>query len=198
MASEIFIRKQALRQELRTRYKLLPATDRANASSLLCSRIKELEFWHKAQSVLFYVPLPDEPDIRSLMAEVLNAGKVITLPRFMKEEGQYAAARIGDYDKDVKPGKFDIIEPRTRCALYPLNQLDLVLVPGVAFDVNGYRLGRGKGFYDRLLAQVKGVKCGIAFDWQVAPQIPAEPHDVRLNCVLTPTRWLEIATTAQR
>jgi 5-formyltetrahydrofolate cyclo-ligase len=67
----------------------------------------------------------------------------------------------------------------------------LVLVPGVAFDSHGRRLGRGKGFYDQLLAFVRGTKCGVAFDEQIVPEIPIEPHDVRLNCILTPTRWIE-------
>jgi 5-formyltetrahydrofolate cyclo-ligase len=65
------------------------------------------------------------------------------------------------------------------------------LVPGLAFDPSGRRLGRGKGFYDRLLAMVRGRKCGIAFEEQVVPEIPVEPHDIRLDCLLTPRRWME-------
>jgi 5-formyltetrahydrofolate cyclo-ligase len=67
----------------------------------------------------------------------------------------------------------------------------LALVPGVAFDVRGGRLGRGRGFYDRLLAGVSGAKCGVAFDEQIVDAVPAGPLDIRLNCILTPTRWIE-------
>ena len=74
-----------------------------------------------------------------------------------------------------------------------MNRLDLVLVPGVAFDLQGRRLGRGRGFYDRLLADVDGIKCGIAFDEQMVNEVPAGPPDVRLNFILTPTRCVEIA-----
>ena len=70
-----------------------------------------------------------------------------------------------------------------------LNRLDLVLVPGVAFDLNGRRLGRGKGYYDRLLAEFEGWTCGVAFDQQVVEAVPSEPHDMRLTCLVTPTRW---------
>jgi 5-formyltetrahydrofolate cyclo-ligase len=73
-----------------------------------------------------------------------------------------------------------------------LNRLDLALVPGVGFDADGRRLGRGRGHYDRLLAQVAGTKCGVAFDEQMAPEIPVAPHDVILNRIVTPTRWLEV------
>ncbi|MBP9903534.1 MAG: 5-formyltetrahydrofolate cyclo-ligase, partial [Verrucomicrobia bacterium] len=73
----------------------------------------------------------------------------------------------------------------------PLNRLDLVLVPGVAFDPRGGRLGRGQGYYDRLLAGVRGTKCGVAFDEQIVDAVPVGPLDIRLNCILTPTRWIE-------
>jgi 5-formyltetrahydrofolate cyclo-ligase len=74
-----------------------------------------------------------------------------------------------------------------------LNRLDLVLVPGVGFDLQGRRLGRGRGFYDRLLADVDGIKCGVAFEEQVVSEIPVGPRDVRLNFILTPTRCVEVA-----
>jgi 5-formyltetrahydrofolate cyclo-ligase len=66
------------------------------------------------------------------------------------------------------------------------------LVPGVAFDLHGRRLGRGKGFYDRLLADVRGKTCGVAFDEQIVREVPVEPHDSDVNCILTPTRWIEL------
>jgi 5-formyltetrahydrofolate cyclo-ligase len=71
-----------------------------------------------------------------------------------------------------------------------------VLTPGIAFDALGRRLGRGRGFYDRLLAQTTGTRCGVAFDQQVVDVVPVETHDVVLNCILTPTRWLNVAGPA--
>jgi 5-formyltetrahydrofolate cyclo-ligase len=62
----------------------------------------------------------------------------------------------------------------------------------VAFDLHGRRLGRGKGFYDRLLARTRGTKCGVAFDEQIVAKITVEPHDAQVNCLLTPTRWIEL------
>jgi 5-formyltetrahydrofolate cyclo-ligase len=94
---------------------------------------------------------------------------------------------------DIVTGQFGIREPDAKCVELPLNRLDLALVPGIAFDLQGRRLGRGRGFYDRLLADVGGVKCGIAFDEQMAGEIPAGPRDIRLNFILTPTRFVEIA-----
>ena len=72
-------------------------------------------------------------------------------------------------------------------------RLDLILVPGVAFDPGGHRLGRGKGFYDRLLAGMRGTKCGVALEEQIVAAIPVEPLDVRMNFILTPTRVVNAA-----
>ena len=103
----------------------------------------------------------------------------------------YVACRILNASVDVQIGKFGIREPSPRCPEVPLNQLDFVLVPGVAFDVYGRRLGRGKGYYDRLLAQVGGKTCGVAFDEQIVGEVPVGPLDIVLNCILTPERWVE-------
>jgi 5-formyltetrahydrofolate cyclo-ligase len=89
-------------------------------------------------------------------------------------------------------GRYGVIEPAAVCNVADLKRLDLILVPGVAFDWHGRRLGRGKGYYDRLLAEVSGTTCGVAFDQQLVATIPVEPHDVHLNCILTPSHWLQL------
>jgi 5-formyltetrahydrofolate cyclo-ligase len=95
---------------------------------------------------------------------------------------------------EIVSGQFGIREPDPDCIEIPSHQLDLVLVPGVAFDLHGRRLGRGKGFYDRLLTEVRGMKCGVAFDEQVLNEIPKESHDIHMNFILTPTRCVTVAS----
>jgi 5-formyltetrahydrofolate cyclo-ligase len=140
---------------------------------------------------LLFAPLTDELDAWPLVELALMAGKTVALPAFVSGTNTYTARRIGDVARDVVAGKFGIREPADGCKEIALNQLDLVLVPGLAFDARGGRLGRGKGFYDRLLAGVRGTKCGVAFDEQLVDAVPVGPHDIRLNCILTPTRWIE-------
>lgn len=152
--------------------------------------------WQQAGSVLLFAPMPVEPNIWPLLAEVLGAGKTVGLPRFDVVTQNYSAARVQDLRKDIVTGHFGIREPAAGCAEIPLSHLDLLLVPGVAFDWHGHRLGHGKGYYDRLLAGVRGVKCGIAFDGQMANEIPTGPSDVRMDFILTPTRGEEIAERA--
>lgn len=140
---------------------------------------------------MFFAALPDEPDTWSLLAEALLAGKTVALPRFSSRTHSYGVGVVRNLEADVQSGQFGIREPGVSCPEIPLNRLDLVLVPGVAFDARGGRLGRGKGFYDRLLSAVNGTKCGVAFDEQIVEAVPVVPLDVRVNCILTPTRWIE-------
>lgn len=145
--------------------------------------------WLAAKSVMLFAPLPDEVDIWPLVEEALATGKIVALPRYARLGRNYTAAIVRDPRADLIPGHFGIREPHAGCAEISMNRLDLVLVPGVAFDPQGRRLGRGKGFYDRLLADVRGMKCGVAFDEQLVDEVPVGPQDVPLNCILTPTRW---------
>jgi 5-formyltetrahydrofolate cyclo-ligase len=184
--------KAELRNRIRLKIKRISAAARAEASAQACARLKQQAVWRKAERILLFAPLPDEPDIWPLLSDALAAGKTVALPRFSAAAQTYAAARVQNLQSDLRTGQFGIREPRDGCADMPLSEFDLVLAPGVAFDLRGRRLGRGRGFYDRLLTGVRGVICGVAFDEQVVEEVPAGSQDIRVNCLLTPTRWLEI------
>ena len=188
--------KAALRRQLRAAAQKASPAVRAAASDQLRARLQQQPCWRDARSVLLYFPLSDEPDIWPLAAAALAAGKSVALPRHSPDHDRYLAAQITDATADLRPGWFGVREPVPECPIFPLNRLDLTLVPGVGFTFGGRRLGRGKGYYDRLLAEVSGFKCGVAFDWQMADEVPAEPHDVVLNCILTPSQWREVARRA--
>jgi 5-formyltetrahydrofolate cyclo-ligase len=192
MKDQSALLKQALRARLRARLRDLPPARREQDSPQARALLARQRVWREARAVLFYAPLPYEIDLLPLLEQALAEGRIVTLPRFFPESGAYAACQIEHFARDCAPAKFGIPEPAARCPLFPLNRLDLTLVPGVGFDAAGHRLGRGRGYYDRLLAGVAGTRCGVAFDEQMAEEIPAEPHDMTLNCILTPTRWLEI------
>lgn len=138
--------------------------------------------------ILFFAPLPDELDLWPVVEETLAAGKVVALPGFDADQQFYKPRRVSNLHVELVSGRFGIREPAARCVEIPLADLELVLVPGVAFDWRGHRLGRGQGFYDRLLANFSGKKIGIAFEEQLVDAIPAEPQDVRMNFILTPAK----------
>ncbi len=184
--------KFALRLRLRAELKGLAADDRASASAALCDRVRVSAAWQSARAVLVFFPIPSEPDIAPLLADALLAGKLLALPRFNAATNAYEAVRVIDPVRELATGPFQVREPVAACPVVPLNRLDLALVPGLGFDARGGRLGRGKGHYDRLLAGFAGMKTGVAFDFQILPEVPREPHDIALNAVVTPTRWLEV------
>ena len=184
--------KAALRRQIVSDLAKISAAERLAASAQARALLENQRAWRQATVVLLFAPLPAELDIWPLLAGIIAAGKVASLPRFVAETGRYTACRVQDPERDVRPGRFGIREPNPLCPEVPLNRLDFVLAPGVAFDLHGRRLGRGKGFYDQLLAGVRGTTCGVAYDEQIVREVPVEPHDVYLNCILTPTRWIEL------
>ncbi|MDB6059619.1 MAG: 5-formyltetrahydrofolate cyclo-ligase [Verrucomicrobiales bacterium] len=187
------IPKKDLRLVVRAKLHAITPEQRVRASALACARLREQKVWAQVKSVMFYSALIDVLDFAPLFDVALASGKSVALPKFVEATKSYVPFKISHAQRDCAAGKFGIIEPAATCAEFPANHLDLILVPGVAFDVTGHRLGRGQGHYDRLLANVVGIKCGVAFDEQLVQRIPAEAHDIRMNCVLTPTRFIEFA-----
>lgn len=186
--------KAALRARLHTELKALAPGTRAAASADLCARVKTSSAWQSSRAVLLFFPLASEPDISPLLADALAAGKMVTLPRFNAATNCYEAVRVSDLASELVVGPFQVREPVAACPVVALNRLDLALVPGLGFDARGHRLGRGKGHYDRLLAGFTGMKIGVAFDFQIVADVPREPHDIALDAVVTPTRWIEAKT----
>ena len=163
-------------------------------SAAAIERLEAQAVWKKSQSVLFYSPIAGEINLSSahrIRVEIGKDGGAAAIAA--SEGGTYEVVRVNDVKGDCVPGKFGISEPGNHCEAWPLNALDLALVPGLGFDLAGRRLGRGKGFYDRLLSGIACAKCGVAFDQQILTEIPAEDHDIRMDFILTPTRWWEVS-----
>ncbi|MGD0746091.1 MAG: 5-formyltetrahydrofolate cyclo-ligase [Verrucomicrobiota bacterium] len=192
MQPDIQAAKAALRKQIRAALESISPVARAAASAQIRTRLKEQPFWRNGASVLFFAPMLDEVDVWPLLEETLAGGKTATLPRFDPVSNDYLACRVQNPQIEVGPGQFGIREPKAGCAEIPLERLELILVPGVAFDLRGGRLGRGRGFYDRLLLEIHGIKCGVAFDEQIVDAVPAGRLDVRMDFVLTPTRCVKV------
>ena len=191
MQPDIQAAKAALRRQIRAALENISPAVRAVESIELCERLKpQLQ---SARTILFFAPLPNEIDLWPLLEESVPAGKTVALPWFDPATQTYLARRVENPAGEIVAGKFGVREPASSCVEIPPGKFDLVLVPGVAFDLSGNRLGRGRGFYDRLLEKVSGIKCGVAYDFQLLEKIPAEPHDARVNFVLTPARGAKIA-----
>jgi 5-formyltetrahydrofolate cyclo-ligase len=185
--------KQRLRLQVQGRLAEHEPEEIARVSLPLCAHLRAQPLWQAARSILGFIPLAAEPDIRPLLGEALAAGKALALPRFDPARRAYDLRVVRDLDR-LRPGHFGIEEPEEESPLADSFRLDFALVPGLAFDLNGRRLGRGRGYFDRILTQVGGHKCGVAFDWQVVPEVPVQPHDIWVDSLLTPTRWFGCQT----
>ena len=115
---------------------------------------------------MLYVPMSGEMNVNSLLENGLKNRTMVALPRFAVKKNAYEACEI-DSLSDLVPGKFGVPEPSPSSQIMDTKQLDLAIVPGVAFAGLGGRLGRGGGFFDRLLAGIPAKKCGVCFEQQV-------------------------------
>jgi 5-formyltetrahydrofolate cyclo-ligase len=180
--------KTDLRAKMRTALAAVTPTVRMAASIEVCDRLRTQ--MPSASAILFFAPLPDELDVWPLLEESIALGTTCALPFFDADKQHYGARQIKNPTREIVTGKFGVREPAPGCEEIPLEKFNLILVPGVAFDLNGNRLGRGLGFYDRLLTAVAGIKCGVCHDGQVFPEIPTDPHDVKVDFILTPSKLL--------
>lgn len=182
--------KEEIRARLRPRLAALPLPQRDADSRQIGQRLQSAPEWARASALLGFHPLRTEPDLLPVLRAAAAEGRTVALPRWQPGTGEYEAAVLAA-DAPLVPGPFGVPEPPPSAPALPFEQLDLVLVPGLAFDPSGRRLGRGKGFYDRLLARaVRARRWGVAFDLQVLPRVPAEPHDLNVDVLITPERWI--------
>ncbi len=179
--------KKILRGRLRALVKSQNSESRALASLKIAQKLFLCEAFKEASYVGFYVSLPEEVDTAAMIDRALELGKRVAVPRCDLKENQLEFYEIKNR-RELKKGVLNILEPKAdpKCRL-DAEKLDCVIVPGVAFDRDLNRLGRGRGFYDRFLSQVpKSVKkIGLAFSFQVVPKIPVGDHDVKLDFLIT-------------
>lgn len=190
--------KRDLRAWARKALGAMPAASRDEDSDRLRLRLATDATFRNAHCILGFVALPSEPDLLPLLRSLAAEGRTILLPRFDTHSGEYFPAVLPAREPLVA-GPFGVPEPPPDAASLSYERLDLILVPGLAFDRLGRRLGRGRGYYDRLLAKAREArKWGVAFDLQLVDQVPSESHDVNLDRIATPTHWVEPSADATR
>ncbi len=172
--------KQLLRKTIAEKKKQLTENLFIDLSEKLFFHLESLPAFQKAKIILLYHSLKDEVRTHSFI-EKWKEEKTILLPVV---DGDNLKLRIYKSLSDLKTGAYGIEEP-TGCLFTEYEKIDLAIIPGISFDAHGNRLGRGKGYYDRLLPNIKAYKIGICFEFQVAEEIPVEPHDTKMDLVIT-------------
>lgn len=175
--------KKELRQQIRTQKRRLSAAELAVMSEDICSKVLALASWQEAGTLLLYYPLSDEVDVRLLIKDAFESGKKVLLPVV---KGDELELHLYEGEASLKEGAFGIMEP-TGPLFAPIHygEIELAVIPGMAFDSAGHRLGRGKGYYDRLLPNLNAAKLiGICFPFQFLEEVPAEAHDISVCKVI--------------
>ena len=174
--------KKWVRTWVKEQKKLLSEEERQRQSRMVIKKLLSHPSILHAKMIMAYFPLPDELDVQDLLSELYASGKTVFLP--VISDGEIILRKFQGFEQ-MEPGVFGVQEP---CGeeFYRLTEVETVIVPGIAFSRNGYRLGRGKAYYDRFLPKVQiAYKIGVGYDFQLMDEIPTEPHDVRLDEILS-------------
>lgn len=171
--------KRQLRQEIKQLKRALTPAERESLSQRICAAVESLPGFDRVSHLMLYHALPDEVDTQWLLSR-WSETKQLYLPVVNGDD-----IVVARYDHGpVRQGAYGIWEPADATAIDP-SQLEWIVVPGVAFDRAMNRLGRGKGYYDRLLQQTSARKIGICYGLQLLDEIPAEPHDIKMDLIVT-------------
>ncbi len=160
---------------------------RRSCSEAICEKLEEVETLKNAARIACFYPFGREPDIRPFLWAAFDRGKKLCFPRSRNREGAYHMAEASSRDGGFTSGNYGILEPRESEPVVASVKLSGIpwLVPGIAFDLRGNRIGRGNGVYDRFLEGVEGEKIGICFKNQIAGEIPSEAHDRKMDILVS-------------
>lgn len=177
--------KASLRNLILAKRKSISAAERRSKSKKIFLRLLRDPSFRRAEHIALYYGIASEVATRPLLRAALKDKKVY-LPKTEPAKKRMAFRRIRSLSKDLMKGPYGIMEPRLHCPERSVARMDLLIVPGVAFDRRGGRLGRGGGYYDRLLKKAKRVvKVGLCFREQLVKEVPMHAHDVRMDRVVT-------------
>lgn len=176
--------KKELRRRMREKKRQFTQQQLDELSLPIVTRLKER--LGDAQTILSYASLPDEVDTRQLNEDLVGEGRTVLLPKVL--DGETMELRRYTGRQDLQEGPFHIMEPVGEC-FSDYSQIDVALIPGMAFDLQGHRLGRGKGYYDRFLSKLHnriGSYCviGVCFDFQKVEEVPTDEYDVPVDEVI--------------
>ncbi|MBY0313374.1 MAG: 5-formyltetrahydrofolate cyclo-ligase [Phycisphaerales bacterium] len=207
--------KARTREQLKLALVAMAAPARAEASRRLVAHALAMPEWAGAQAVMLFWPRVEveerpsgaEPDIRPLIAAALEAGKTVCLPRVDWSTKTIQPARVTKVPEDLEPDQHapvtGLLQPRAGCPGIEIGALDLILVPGLGFDLAGHRIGRGAGFYDRFLGDLsptsagnRPYRLGVCFDTQILRAIPTQTHDQTMHGVATPSGLVRATSAA--
>ncbi len=176
--------KSRIRNRIILKLKTQKEDDRKRKSGLIAAKLFRSKVFKKAKTVMFYLSFGGEVYTEHMIREAFNLGKKVVVP--ICKQNRIIKACVLSYDSALQKGPYGILEPVDKESVRP-QDVDLVIVPGVAFDLQGRRLGRGKGYYDRFLKRLPETvpTVGLGFDFQILPAVPATTNDINVKKVIS-------------
>ncbi|MEW6447122.1 MAG: 5-formyltetrahydrofolate cyclo-ligase [Bacillota bacterium] len=164
------------------------------ASAEIQERLRRLPVFQSARVIMAYAACRKEVQTERLITEALERGKRVALPVTDTGKREIYAKEISEYPEDLVPGAYGIFEPKPSCPAVPPQDFDLVLVPGVAFDAKGFRLGFGGGYYDRFLSRLREdtITVGLAYRFQVVDTVFPQSHDRWVHYIITEADTIKV------
>ncbi len=179
--------KEKLRNEIKEKRRKQIKEEQRIKSKEITEKLFSLKKYKNAKTVLFYVSYNDEVFTHEMIKEALNDKKVVVPISNTKDE-TLSLSVLKSWD-DLEIGSYGILEPKKkRIKEMNIDLIDLIIIPGVAFDINGNRMGHGKGYYDKLLEKTKATTIGLCFEFQLVEKIQIKPHDIPVNIIITEKR----------
>jgi 5-formyltetrahydrofolate cyclo-ligase len=187
--------KKELRKQIITARDHLTDEEITTNSATIAEKLYQIPAFDQAEAIMYFVSFGSEVDTRPMVEETIRRGKTALAPKAVPQSRELIPSQILDWESDLVPGYYNIPEPRAGALRpYAPEQIDLLIVPGVAFDLKGNRLGYGGGYYDRFFSLLKpGTPLvALVFDLQIVPEVPVDEWDRPVDCVITEKRLIEI------
>jgi 5-formyltetrahydrofolate cyclo-ligase len=188
---EIQKTKADIRKEIAEAIGKLSVDELAEKTSLIENRLFEFANFLEAKIALLYIDNQNEVKSSGIIRRTFDQNKIVVLPLVKADTKKFKLFKIDDFAKDLKPGQNGILQPDPgKCRTVPIDCIDIAIIPGIAFDEKGGRIGSGDGYYDRLIPHlpVTTRKVALALDYQIIPQVPIESHDKHVDIIITDKR----------
>ncbi len=182
--------KSEIRKLNREKRNSLSKTEVQIKSKKASDYFTESKIYKNAETIMLYMPLGNETDTTMIIKKAYNDGKKTVFPVTDKANGEITPVYADENAVFVK-GAFSVNEPWEKNIATP-ESIDVVIVPGIAFDKNGNRIGFGKGCYDKFLIKTNAVKVGLCYDFQLLDEIPSDLYDIKMDYIITEEGMIEI------
>jgi len=188
---EIQIVKTQIREEIAEKFAALTANEIAEKTKAIENRLFDFANFLESKIALLYVNNEHEVLTGNILKRAFSYNKIVVLPVYNTENFEMELKKVDNLEKDLNPGPRDILQPdESRCKVVPIDKIDIAIIPAVALDEKGGRIGSGKGYYDRLIPRlaITTRKVALAFEEQIIPQVPIESHDKHVDIIITENR----------